>query len=166
MHDQYIFDAYQARFANTVPIAMSLNIDLLLVLMMEQEQALVTVDRCRSEITRLLTEQHQRDRSEHATEHPLVEQSTAPKMQRLQSTKETDSSDEELLDKVLLEAARLHELNTSWQPAHSTAPDQQSFPTGTKHKAMQMLAQPGTWSIPGQATHSHPKDHGKPAGLE
>ena len=147
-------------------IAMSLNIDLLVVFMMEQEQALVTVDRCRSEITRLLTEQHQRDRAEHATEHPLVEQSTAPKRQRLQSTKETDSSDEELLDKVLLEAAMLHELNTSLQPAHSVGPDQQSAPTGTKHKAMQMLAQPDTWSIPSQATHSHPKDHGKPAGLE
>ena len=94
-------------------IAMSLNIDLLLVLMMEQEQALVTVDRCRSEITRLLTEQHQRDRSEHATEHPLVEQSTAPKRQKLQITKETDSSDEELQDEVLLEAVQQHELSIS-----------------------------------------------------
>ena len=162
MHYQYIFDACQARLATTAQIAMSLNIDLLLVLMMEQEQALVTVDRCRSEITRLLTEQHQRDRSEHATEHALVEHSPGiPKRQRLQSTKETDSSDEELL-----EAARLHELNTSGQPTHSTASYQQTAFQGTEHKAMQRLPQPDTWSLPCQAMHSLPKDHGKPAGLE
>ena len=142
--------------------AMSLNIELLLVLAMEQEQALLTLDRCRSEITRLLTEQQQRNRAEHATEHLLAEQSIATKRQRL----ETDSSDEELLDKVLLEAAQQHELNISGQSAQSTGPDQQSVPTATQHKAMQMLAQPVTWSIPGQPTHNHPKDHGKPAGLE
>ena len=71
---------------------MSLNVELLLVLAMEQEQALLTMDRCRSEIARLLTEQQQRNRAEQATEHLLVEQSTATKMQRL----ETDSSDEGL----------------------------------------------------------------------
>ena len=95
---------------------MSLNIELLLVLAMEQEQALLTVDRCRSEITRLLTEQQQKNWAEQATEHrnladeteptpgpwPIIvaAQSTATKRQRL----ETDSSDEE--DKVLLEAAQ------------------------------------------------------------
>ena len=141
---------------------MSLNIDLLLVLMMEQEQALVTVDRCRSEITRLLTEQHQRDRSEHATAHEPVEHSAGtPKKQRQQSTQEADSSDEELL-----EAARLHELKSSGQPTHSTASVQPTATQGTKHTAMQRLPQPDTWSLPLLAMHSISKDHEKPAGLE
>ena len=141
---------------------MSLNVELILVLAMEQEQALLTMDRCRSEIARLLTEQQQRNRAEQATEHLLVEQSTATKRQRL----ETESSDEELLDKVLLEAAQQHELDISAQSAHSTGPDQQLVPTATQHRAIQLPAQPVTWSIPGQPTHNHPKDHGKPAGLE
>ena len=95
---------------------MSLNIELLLVLAMEQHQALLTVDRCSSEITRLLTEQQQRNRALQSTEHRnppdeteptpgpwpgiLASQSIATKRQRL----ETDSSDEELKDEVLLEA--------------------------------------------------------------
>ena len=142
---------------------MSLNIDLLLVLLMEQEQALVTVDRCRSQISRLLTEQHQRDRSEHATAHAPVEHSVGtPKKQRQQSTQEADTSDEELL-----EAARLHELKSSEQMTHSTASD---HPTAiaqvTQHTALQRLPQPDTWSPFPRTMHSTSKDQEKPAGLE
>ena len=116
---------------------MSLNIDLLLVLLMEQEQALVTVDRCRSQISRLLTKQQQRNRLEHATAHAPVEHSVGiPKKRRQQSTQEADSSDEDLL-----EAARLHELKYSEQ--RSTARD---HPT--------TIAQ-GTHSIAGAPTARH-----------
>ena len=153
---------------------MPLNIELLLVLAMEQEQALLTVDRCRSEITRLLTEQQQRNRAAQATEHRnladeteptpgpwpviLAAQSTATKRQRL----ETDSSDEELQDEVLLEAVQQHELSISAQSAQSTGPGQQSAPTAAQHKTIQMPAQPATWSRPEQPKHYHDK----PAGIE
>ena len=153
---------------------MSLNIELLLVLAMEQQQALLTVDRCSSEITRLLTEQQQRNRALQATEHRnlpdeteptpgpwpgiLASQSIATKRQRL----ETDSSDEELKDEVLLEAVQQHELSTSAQPAQSTSPGQQSVPTAAQHKAIQMPSQPATWSRPEQPKHYHDK----PAGIE
>ena len=142
---------------------MSLNIDLLLVLLMEQEQALVTVDRCRSQISRLLTEQQQRNRLEHATAHTPVEHSVGiPKKRRQQSTQEADSSDEDLL-----EAARLHELKSSEQLTHSTALDHPTaIAQGTQHTALQGLPQPDTWSSPPRAMHSTPKDQETPAGLE
>ena len=141
---------------------MSLNIELLLALLMEQEQALVTVDRCRSQISRLLTEQQQRNRLEHATAHTPVEHSVGtPKKRRQQSTQEADSSDEDLL-----EAARLHELKSSEQLTHSTASDVPTAIQGTQHTAMQRLPQPDTWSSPPRAMHSTSKDQETPAGLE
>ena len=140
---------------------MSLNIELLLALLMEQEQALVTVDRCRSQISRLLTEQQQRDRSEHATAHAPVEHSVGtPKKRRQQSTQEADSSDEDLL-----EAARLHELKSSEQL--STALDHPTaIAQGTQHTALQGLPQSDMWSSPPRAMHSTSKDQETPAGLE
>ena len=142
---------------------MALNIELLLALLVEQEQALVTADRCRSQISRLLAEQQQRNRLEHATTHAPVEHSVGTlKKRRQQNTQEADSSDEDLL-----EALRLHELRASEQPAHSPAMHHPAETIqGMQHTALQGLPLPDTWSPPPQATHSTSKDQEPPAGLE
>ena len=153
---------------------MSLNIELLLVLAMEQQQALLSVDRCSSEIIKLLTEQQQRNRATQSTEHRnipdeteptpgpwpgmLAPQSTATKRQRL----ETDSSDEELTDEVLLEAVQQHELSTSAQPVQSPPPSQLLGSATAQHRAILMPSQPTTWSRPERPKHQHDK----PAGIE
>ena len=124
---------------------MALNIELLLALLVEQEQALITADRCRSQIPRLLAEQQQRNRLEQATTHAPVEHSAGtPKKRRQQSTQEEDTSDEDLL-----EALRLHELRASEKPAHSPAMQHPAEITqGMQHTAMQGLPLPDTWSPP------------------
>ena len=137
MHMCYAYDAYPESLFPTGVSAMPLNVELLLALANEQEQALLTVSRCRSQIARLLTEQQQNNLAEQATEHIQVEQSTATKKQKLES----DSSDEEMLDKALLEAAQLYELDIKVLSAHSTSSDQQVIPTATHKRAIQFPAQ-------------------------
>ena len=142
---------------------MALNIELLLALLVEQEEALITADRCRSQISRLLGEQQQRNRLEQVTTHVSVEHSAGPpKKRRQQSTQQEDTSDEDLL-----EALRLHELRASEKPAHSPAMQQPAENTqGWQHNAMLGLPLPDTWSQPPQATHSTSTDQDPPAGLE
>ena len=116
---------------------MPLNIELLLALSHEQEQALLTASRCRSQIARLLTEQLLINLAKQATEHIQAQQSSAAKKQKL----EPDSSDEELLDKALLEAAQLYEQDIKALSAHSTSSDQQVLSTATHKRTVQFSAQ-------------------------
>ena len=137
MHMCYAFDAYQESLVPTGLSAMPLNVELLLALANEQEQALLTVSRCRSQIARLLTEQLRINLAEQATEHIQAQQSTAAKKQKL----EPDSSDQELLDKALLEAAQLYEQDMKVLSAHSTSSDQQVLSTATHKRTVQSSAQ-------------------------
>ena len=152
---------------------MALNIDLLLVLAMEQQQALLSVDRCSSEIAKLLTEQQHRNKAAQSIEHRhspdeiepapspwpamLVPQSTAAKRQRF----EIESSDEELTDEALLEAGLQHERSTSAQPAQIPPPSELGSAAALRiaGAALQFIA---SWSTPEYPKHQHDK----PAGIE
>ena len=99
---------------------MALNLELLLALLVEQEEAIITADRCRRQISRLLAEQLQRNSLEQITTQVSGEHSAGPpKKRKHQSTQPEDTSDEDLL-----EALRLHEMRSSEQTAHSPARQQ------------------------------------------
>ena len=168
-----VCDAFQDIFHPLTQPAMALNIDLLLVLAMEQQQALITINRCSSEIAKLLTEQQQRNKAAQSVEFSnspdeiepvpspwparLVTQSTATKRPRL----EIESSDEELTDALLLEAGMQHERITSAQPMQSPPPTELGS-AAAQCTATLRLAQPASWSAP-----EHPKHLlDKPDGIE
>ena len=166
-------DAFQDILPPLTQPAMALNIDLLLVLAMEQQQALITVNRCSNEITRLLTEQQQRNKAAQSVEFRnspneieptpspwparLVPQSTATKRPR----HEIESSDEELTDEALLEAGLQHERSTSAQPAQIPPPSELGSAAALRiaGAALQLIA---SWSTPEYPKHQHDK----PAGIE
>ena len=96
---------------------MALNLELLLALLVKQEEAIITADRCRRQISRLLAEQLQRSSLEQITTQASGEHSAGPpKKRKHQSTQPEDTSDEDLL-----EALRLHEMRSSEQTTHSPA---------------------------------------------
>ena len=152
--------------------AMALNIDLLLVLAMEQHQALITVNRCSSEITRLLSEEQQRNKAAQAVERRndeieptpspwparLVPQSTATKRPRHEASPSAtwapiESSDEELTDEALLQAGLQHELSSA-QPAQIPPPSEVGAAAALRiaGAALQLIA---SWSTPEVPKHEH-----------
>ena len=168
-------DAFQDILPPLTQPAMALNIDLLLVLAMEQQQALITVNRCSSEITRLLTEQQQRNKAAQSVEFRnspneiepapspwparLVPQSTATKRRRHESSPSAnlapiESSDEELTDEALLEAGLQHERSTSAQPAQIPPPSELGSAAALRiaGAALQFIA---SWSTPEDPKHEH-----------
>ena len=139
---------------------MALNLELLLALLVEQEEAITTADRCRRQISRLLAEQLQRSSLEQITTEASGEHSAGPpKKRKHQSTQPEDTSDEDLL-----EALRLHEMRGSEQPAHSPA-RQQPYENTQRGQRNAMLGSPlpDTWSQPPQATHSISTEQEPPA---
>ena len=152
---------------------MALNIDLLLILAMEQHQALITVNRCSDEITRLLSEEQQRIKAAQAEERRndeiestpspwparLVPQCTAPKRPRLEASPSAtwaliESSDEELSDEALLQAGLQHELSTSAQPTQIPPPSEVGAAAALRiaGAALQLIA---SWSTPEDPKHEH-----------
>ena len=133
---------------------------------MEQQQALITVNRCSIEITRLLTEQQQRNKAAQSVEFRnspneiepapspwparLVPQSTATQRPRL----EIESSDEELSDEALLQAGLQHELSTSAQPAQIPPPSEVGAAAALRiaGAALQLIA---SWNTPEVPKHEH-----------
>ena len=139
---------------------MAINMELLLALLAEQQEAITTADRCRRQMSALLTEQWQRTSLEQTTTAAEGEHSAEPPpKRRQQSSQPDDTSDEDLL-----EALRLHELRASEKPAHSPAMQQPAENTqGWQHNAMLGLPLPDTWSQPPQATHSISTEQDPPA---
>ena len=141
---------------------MALNLELLLALLVEQEEAITTADRCRRQISRLLAEQLQRSSLEQITTQVSGEHSAGPpKKRKHQSTQPEDTSDEDLL-----EALRLHEMRGSEQPAHSPARQQPYETQRGQCNVMPGSPLPDTWNQPPQATHSTSTNQDPPAGLE
>ena len=139
---------------------MALNLELLLALLVEQEEAITTADRCRRQISRLLAEQLQRRNLEQTTTEAVGEYSAEPPSKRSHhSTQPEDTSDEDLF-----EALRLHEMRSSEQTAHSPA-RQQPFENTQRGQRNAMLGSPlpDTWSHPPQATHSISTEQEPPA---
>ena len=151
---------------------MALNIDLLLILAMEQHQALITVNPCSDEITRLLSEEQQRTKAAQAEERRndeiestpspwparLVPQCTAPKRPRLEASPSAtwapiESSDEELTDEALLQAGLQHDLSSA-QPAQIPPPSEVGAAAALRiaGAALQLIA---SWSTPTVPKHEH-----------
>ena len=139
---------------------MALNLELLLALLVEQEEAIITADRCRRQISRLLAEQLQRNRLEQVATHVSGEHSAGPpKKRKHQSTQPEDTSDEDLL-----EALRLHEMRDNEQPAHSPVRQQPDENTQRVQRSARLgRPLPDTWSQPPQATHSISTEQDPPA---
>ena len=95
---------------------MAVNRELLLALLTEQREAIATADRCRRQMSALLTEEKQRTSLEQTTTAVEGDHSAEPPpKRRQQSTQPDDTSDEDLL-----EAFQLYEENhdsTSSTPA-------------------------------------------------
>ena len=157
-------------FPQSTQPAMALNFDLLLILAMEQHQALITVNRCCDDINRLLLEEQQRIRAAQAEERRndeiestpsvwparLVPQCTAPKRPRLEGAHSStwqpiDSSDEE--DEALLQAGMQYDLSRA-QPAQIPPPSEVGAATALRiaGAALQRIA---SWSVPMAHRHEH-----------
>ena len=139
---------------------------------MEQHQALITVNRCSDEITRLLSEEQQRIKAAQAEERRndeieptpspwparLVPQSTANKRPRLEASPSAtwalvESSDEKLTDEALLQAGLQHELSSA-QPAQIPPPSEVGTSAALRiaGAALQVIA---SWSTPEVPKHEH-----------
>ena len=86
---------------------MAVNRELLLALLAEQQEAIATADRCRRQMSALLTEERQRTSLEQTTTAVEGDHSAEPPpKRRQQSTQPDNTSDEDLL-----EAFQLYEEN-------------------------------------------------------
>ena len=151
---------------------MALNIDLMLMLTLELRQALITVNRCSSEIDRLLEEQQQLNKAAQSMEHrnspdkiePVPSPWSAVQVPHTRATKRQrlviDSSDEELEDALLLAAGILHEQNST-APTHILQPGDLGS-AAAQSTATLKLSQPASWISSGHNTlHLD-----KPTGIE
>ena len=139
---------------------MAVNRELLLALLAEQQEAIATADRCRRQMSALLTEERQRTSLEQTTTAVEGNHSAEPPpKRRQQSTQPDDTSDEDLL-----EALQLYEENkesTSPIPARQR-PREETTKEGlchagepaSKHKEPQP-----------QATQYRPAELGPPAAV-
>ena len=149
---------------------MARNIDLLLILAMEQHQALITVNLCCDDINRLFLEEQQRIKAAQAEERRndeiestpsvwparLVPQCTAPKRPRLEGAHSStwepiESSDEE--DEALLQAGMQYDLSRA-QPAQ--IPPSSEIGAATALRIAGAALQPiASWNIPMAHRHDH-----------
>ena len=135
---------------------MALNLELLLVLLVEQEEAITTADRCRRQISRLLAEQLQRRNLEQTTTEAVGEYSAEPPSKRShQSTQPEDTSDEDLLEVV-----RVHEKRSSDHTTH--CPTRQLPVENTARAGLRHAGAPTAkhMELQAQATHISPTEHG------
>ena len=96
---------------------MAFNLELIHALLTEQEQAVITVDRCQRQISRLVTEQLQRHSLKQSTEHISGEHSARQaKKQKQDRTPQA----EDLSDEDPIQALQLHEMRSREQSTHST----------------------------------------------
>ena len=149
---------------------MALNLDLLLILAMEQQQALITVNRCCDDINRLLLEEQQRIKAAQAEERRndeiestpsvwparLVPQCSAPKRARLDGAHSSacepiESSDEE--DEALLQGIMEYDLSLA-QAAQIQPPSEIGAASALRiaGAALQLIA---SWSVPTAHRHEH-----------
>ena len=149
---------------------MALNLDLLLILAMEQHQALITVNRCCDDINRLLLEEQQRIKAAQAEERRndeiestpsvwparLVSQCSAPKRARLDCAhspthEPIESSDEE--DEALLQGVMKYDLSLA-QAAQMQPPSEIGAASALRiaGAALQLIA---SWSVPMAHRHEH-----------
>ena len=150
--------------------AMALNLDLLLILAMEQQQAPITVNRCCDDINRLLLEEQQRIKVAQAEQRRndeieatpsvwparVVAQCSAPKRARLESAhcstwEPIVSSDEE--DEALLQGVMEHDLGLA-QAAQIQPPSEIGAASALRiaGAALQLIA---SWSLPTASSAQH-----------
>ena len=140
---------------------MALNLELLLALLAEQQEAITTADRCRRQIAALLAEQLQRTSLEQTTTGAVGEHSAEPpSKRRQQSTQPDDTSDEDLL-----EALRLYEKKSN-EPT-TPIPARRRPLENTAREGLGHAGEPSAKHEEPQpkATHNSPTEHGPPAAL-
>ena len=133
--------------------------ELMLALLAEQQQAITTADRCRRQMSALLTEQWQRTSLEQTTTAAEGEHSAEPPpKRRQQSIQPDDTSDEDLLEALQLYEKKSKEptspIPARQRPRENTAKEGlcHAGEPSSKHKEPQP-----------QATHYRPAELGPPA---
>ena len=135
------------------------NRELLLALLVEQQEAIATAERCRRQMSALLTEEMQRTSLEQTTTAVEGDHSAEPPpKRRQQSTQPDDTSDENLLEAPQLYEKKSNEptspIPARQRPFENTAKEGlcHAGEPSSKHKEPQP-----------QATHYRPTEHGPPA---